>query len=188
MNFTGNILNVAKDWLTGKWTITLQVNEQPTEAINALAECKLSIILKKFRKKRSLDANGYYWQLTTQLAEAINVSKPFMHNRNLRRYGQIAMLEGKPMYMVLPDTEESQREIEESETYHLKPTTQVKLGKDGLMYRTYMMLVGSSEFDTYEMAKLIDGVVSEAKEQGIETLTPAELERMKEQWNPYCRK
>ena len=46
------------------------------------------------------------------------------------------------------------------------------------MYRTYMMLKGSSEYDTKEMSHLIDGLVSECKEMGIETLPPEELERM----------
>ena len=31
-------------------------------------------------------------------------------------------------------------------------------------------------------SSLIDGTVQDAKEQGIETATPDELERMKQQW------
>ena len=46
------------------------------------------------------------------------------------------------------------------------------------MYRTYIMLRGSSSYDTKEMARLIDGLVSECKEVGIETLPPDEVERM----------
>lgn len=183
MDCTGKLVSVTHEWLTNKVRLLFEIEEKPTEEINDLLKMdKLSITAKKWRKKRSLDANGYYWKLVEQIAESINVSKPFLHNRNLRRYGQIAMLDGKPMYLVLPDTEESQNEIEESETYHLKPTTQVKQGKDGLPYRTYMMLVGSSEFDTKQMSVLIDGVVSEAKELGIETMTPAEIERMVAAW------
>jgi hypothetical protein len=41
---------------------------------------------------------------------------------------------------------------------------------------------GSHTYDSREMSRLIDGTVSEAKELGIETLSPAELERMKQQW------
>jgi hypothetical protein len=32
------------------------------------------------------------------------------------------------------------------------------------------------------MAVLIDGIISEAKEMGIETLPPREVERLKEMW------
>ena len=41
---------------------------------------------------------------------------------------------------------------------------------------------GSSKYDTANMSRLIDGIISECKEQGIETLPPEELERLKQQW------
>lgn len=145
----------------------------------------MSIKAVKHRKKRSLDANSYYWQLLTKVAESMKLSKPQAHNYFLRQYGQLAIFDGKAAYIVLPDTEETEQTIEQSETYHLKPTSQVKEGKDGVMYRTYMMLRGSSEYDTKEMSVLIDGLVSEAKELGIEVLSPDELERLKEEWRVY---
>ena len=45
-----------------------------------------------------------------------------------------------------------------------------------------MMIKGSSEFDTSEMSYFIDQIVEEAQELGIETATPDELERMKQEW------
>ena len=45
-------------------------------------------------------------------------------------------------------------------------------------YRTYIMLKGSSAYDTQEMSVLIEGLVSECKELGIETLPPDEIKRM----------
>jgi hypothetical protein len=45
------------------------------------------------------------------------------------------------------------------------------------------MIKGTSLYNTSEMARFIDMVVQEAKEEGIETLPPAELERMKAAWN-----
>lgn len=41
-----------------------------------------------------------------------------------------------------------------------------------------MMLRGSHDYDTKEMSTLIDGVVSEAKELGIETMTPDRIKEM----------
>jgi hypothetical protein len=46
------------------------------------------------------------------------------------------------------------------------------------------MIKGSSEYDTKEMSRFIDGIVAEAKELGIETLPPAELETMMKAWKP----
>lgn len=41
---------------------------------------------------------------------------------------------------------------------------------------------GSSTYDTKQMARLIDLVVEDCKQQGIETLPPEELERMALEW------
>jgi hypothetical protein len=46
---------------------------------------------------------------------------------------------------------------------------------NGKTFTHYRLIIGSSEYDTKQMAQFIDGIVSEAKELGIETLTPAEL-------------
>ena len=187
MEFTGRAIGVSTDFSTGKMNITLEVNETSVihERYDSIKDLdKLSVKVSKYREKRSLDANAYYWQLLSKTAEVMGMSKPYAHNYFLRRYGQIEIFDGKAVYVVIPDTEESEKRVFEAETYHLKPTSQVKEGNDGRMYRTYMMLKGSSSYDTKEMSKLIDGLVTEARENGIETLPPEELERMKAMWKP----
>mgnify|MGYP000276651941 CR=1 FL=1 len=76
----------------------------------------------------------------------------------------------------------------EAETFHIRPTSQVKQGKDGKAYRTYTVLAGSSTYDTKEMSELINGLVAECKEQGIETLPPEELARMMAEYEENHRK
>ena len=49
-------------------------------------------------------------------------------------------------------------------------------------FTSYMKIKGTSDYDSAEMAKFIDNVVGEAKELGIETLPPEELQRMKDDW------
>ncbi len=167
--------------LSGSATITLESARMDTaEALELSRLDMLDVDIKKHREKRSLDANAYYWNLASEAAESLHVSKPYIHNQMLRRYGQIALIDGQAIYAVLPDTDEAQKSVDEAQTYHLKPTSQIKEGKGGIMYRTYMMLKGSSEYDTKEMSQLIEGLVSECKEMGIETLPPVELKRMME--------
>lgn len=50
------------------------------------------------------------------------------------------------------------------------------------------MLRGSSTYDTDEMSKLINGLVSECQEMGIETLPPQELERMMDIYDQHYKK
>lgn len=178
MKFTAKIKDIGRT-LTGSLTITLEGRRIDTaEAVELSGLDSLDVEIRKQRKKRSLDANAYYWKLASEAAEALHVSKPYIHNYLLRKYGQIEIIDGQGVYMVLPDTESAQKAIDEAQSYHLKPTSQVKEGKGGVMYRTYMMLKGSSEYDTKEMSRLIDGLASECKEMGIETMPPEELERM----------
>lgn len=173
----GILKNLSLDWMTRKPEVTLQLDAR-AEDIEKLKDKPLSVELKQYRKKRSLDANAYYWKLITNLSEKLGQSKDCMHNYMLQKYGQIEIIDGKAVYIVIPETDEAQKKVNEAQSYHLKPTTQLKPGMDGLMYRTYMILRGSSDYDTKEMSFLIDGLISECKDAGIETMTPEELERM----------
>ena len=82
--------------------------------------------------------------------------------------------------MLLPDDDSTEEQILLSSTYHLAPRREVKEGTDGRMYRWYVMLRGSSTFTVEEMNMLVDLAVQDAKAQGIETLTPNELEHIRE--------
>lgn len=179
MDSTGKIIQISKDFETKGILVTLLLTDVSVQVLQVLKGLeKLSVSIKQFRKKRSLDANAYYWKLLTKLAEAIKVSKSRAHNLILRKYGQTEVIDGQLIRMLIPDTEESEIKALEAETYHIKPTAQVKEGKDGILYRTYVMLRGSSSYDTREMSELIDGLIADCKELGIETLPPDELERM----------
>ena len=186
MRYTGFLKDLFLDWKSRRTRVTLEIDAKP-EDLEKLKDKKLTVEIKQYREKRSLDANAYYWQLLTQLADALNISKPAAHNRMLRQYGQLMIIDEQAVYTVLPDTEEAEKAINAAETYHFKPTSQVKQGKGGKMYRTYMMLRGSSDYDTKEMSVLINGLVEECKEQGIETIPPDELRRIldnAEKYNP----
>lgn len=170
---------LSLDWGTGMPRATLLLEARP-EDVEALMGADLSVEIRKERKRRSLDANAYYWALLSKLAESLGVSKTYMHNSILRRYGQIEQIGGQAVYVVIPDTESARKEVDEAQIYHLRPTSQVKEGKGGVMYRTYMMLKGSSAYDTKEMSVLIDGLVSECREVGIETVPSYRLQAMME--------
>ena len=175
----GTIENTERLY-SGEYRITFLTREKPD--LEKIKQEEVSISIKKYKEKRSLDANAYYWVLLSKFSEVMEFSKPFTHNYLLRKYGQLEVYDGKHMIVYIPNTEKAIRKADEDEFVHLKPTSQVKMGNDGEMYRAYKLIKGSSAYNTYEMAKLIDGLVSEAQENGIETLTPEELNRLKEQW------
>ena len=90
------------------------------------------------------------------------------------------MFDGKPARVTLPDTEETENRTLEAMTYHLKPTSQTWVGSDNVTYRTYVMLKGSSDFDTREFTALVDRLFEKAHELGIETISEDELAHIRE--------
>ena len=134
--------------------------------------------VKKHTERRSLTQNAYFHVLLEKIANATQLPKPKVHNIMLRRYGQSMYIGGRQVTVTIPDTEKAEEETLMAETFHLRPTSQVRLGTKGQMFRTYVMMRGSHELDTAEMNILLAGTIEEAEQLGIETLTPRERERL----------
>ena len=186
MKFTGDLRKPLIDCDTMRPLIIFAPDEDFSQAYEELKDCeKLSLEIKRYRRKRSLDANAYYWVLIGKLAKMLELSNPETHNMMLCRYGQPEIFEGKAVYMTIPDTEESEKKVANATDYHLQPTSQVREGNDGIMYRTYKLLRGSHTFNTEEMARLIDGLIDCFRDAGIpdaEIATPDEKRLLKERY------
>ena len=171
MRLTGKIVGASIDFSKGKPTLTLEVNERNDFEMlvdEMRDKDKLSIEVKPYREKRSLNANAYAWTLIGKIADAVRAGKDEIYLKLLKRYGQselISVLSHVP--------------IENYVKYYEEAGESKLNGKDFTHYRVYK---GSSEFDTREMSIFIDGVVSEAKELGIQTETPNEIAKMKALW------
>lgn len=179
MEFTGQLQNVSRDWETNKFQITFTVNEAAAiNDINSIKDCDcLSIKAAKYRKKRSLDANAYCWVLLSKIAEIAESSKEEVYEEMLQKYGYIYQDEDGYITVTV-----------KAEVDMNKIAGHWKFYKGNGKFSSYLMIKGSSEYDSAEMAKFIDRIIEEAKELGIETLPPAELERMKAEWNQCCSK
>lgn len=167
----------------GDSLLTLRTEEDVTELFDRLKDLPVRVEIKQWRDKRSRDANAYYWTLLDLCAASLGISKPRAHNLMLRRYGAVETLDGQVVYLVLPESEDAAEKALESETYHIRPTSQVKTGRDGKQYRTYMLLKGSSAYDSKEMSVLINGLVGECKALGIETKSPEEVAALLEAYD-----
>ena len=124
--------------------------------------------IKPYRQKRSLNANAYAWVLINEMANRLRTSKDEVYLEMLKRYGQSRVIS------VLSEIDISRfvKYYEEIGKGHVE-------GKEFTHYRCF---IGSSEYDSREMAILIDGIVDEAKELGIDTLPTTAVERMKALW------
>lgn len=136
--------------------------------------------LTEHKEKRTLSQNAIYWQMLGKVADKLKLPKPVLHNMMLREYSNPMLFGDKAARTLLPDTDEAEETALKSDTVHLRPTSQVRTLGDGITYRTYVVLKGSSDMDTKEMSVLVDGIMEEAKAQGIDTISPAELERIRQ--------
>lgn len=131
----------------------------------------------KEHRKRSLDSNAYFHVLADKLRQKLGISMARCKNHLIADYGQILYLGDEPMIYKTNAPEDYMMELETLHTKCVKVTTEN--GREVFFYRVYR---GSHEYNTEEMAKLINGTVEECKAQGIETATPEELARMQALW------
>ena len=186
MKFTGKLKQPIIDFMTHRLTILFEPNEDFGQAYEELKDCdKLSLEIKPYKRKRSLDANRYYWALLTKLAGILGTSNAELRNILLSKHGFMEIVDGKMRPIPIPDTDAASKQVMESQVYHLKPTSDVRMGNDGVMYRTYIMLRGSSTYDTAEMSRLIDGLVGDCRDVGMadaEIASPEERRILKEKY------
>jgi hypothetical protein len=178
MEFTGTVKEITNDYLTGELHITFSINEKNIlPEYEKIKNCeKLRIEVKKYREKRSLDANAYAWVVMSKMAETLRTSKEEVYELMLQRYGTNAVDdEGNLITISVP----SKVDIHNADI-HCAFMGKGYVGEKE--FNHYRLIKGSSMYDTLEMSKFIDGIVSEAKELDIETATPEELRIMKERW------
>ena len=178
MDLTGNLSGITKDFITGKFIISLQIDQDITDSYKKLEAVALDITVEKHREKRSLDANAYFHVLIGKIADASNISKPRCKNIMIGRYGQIEYIDNQP---VMIKTQIPVSDMLEQENLHCLPCGG-KTEPNGVQTYFYRVYRGSRTYNTAEMSRLIDGTVMEAKDLGIETMTPEQLLRLKTLW------
>lgn len=143
------MIGTPKDLI--KWLL-----EQDEEKKFEVQECK---------GKRSLSQNSYCWLLINKIANILRLSKEEIYLQMLEDYGQSILIP-----------------VQKGEKpngyfkYYKYETSSILNGKEADWYKIYK---GSSEFDSKEMTILIDGIIQECKQLGIETLTPDEISKLK---------
>lgn len=172
MEFTGKIEGVVKNWSTNQYQITFSVNEESAiEQIDNIMKCdKLSIKATKYRQKRSLDANGLLWLCLGRIASNLRTDKWDVYLEMLKRYGQYTYIVVKEK--VVEQVKQQWRECEVVGEIEVN-------GQKAIQMLCYF---GSSTYNSKEFSVLLDGVISEMQEMGLETPTSSELKRVMEQY------
>lgn len=161
-----------------RWELNKPIVELELDRLSEdIPDCELLIKITKWRNKRSLDSNAYFHCIVDKIAKSTSQSRFRVKNTLIARYGQVETINGQPMVYKTNAPEEYMLEQEFIHSYPCKVEEQ-----DGKTITFYKIYRGSHTYNSLEMSQLIEGTVIEAKELGIETLTPLELARMNAEW------
>lgn len=147
---------------SGNISIIFRVEKESAPAARTLAnklrsmKDKLVVTVKEYRNRRSLSANAYMWKLLSEIAHVIGSDKDAVYLEMLRRYGKFIYAVVSPE--AAEELKQKYRTVDEVRDISVN-------GENGVQLRMYL---GSSTYDTKEMSVLLDGIVSECRELGIE--------------------
>ncbi len=160
--------------LNRKQRITIELEGDFRDKFDKLKEADIRVEIKKYRKKRSLDANSYCWVLIDKIASELGISKVEVYRNAIRNIGGVS-----DVVCVMDEAVEKLRQGWEKHGLGWQTeTTPSKI--DGCT--NVILYYGSSTYDTKQMSQLIDNVVQDAQALGIETDTPDQIARYKEVW------
>ena len=131
----------------------------------------LSVEIKPYRQKRSLDANGMLWAVLGEMAAVLNTDKDSLYLEMLSRYGVFTHIVVKPE--IVERVKQEWRTVRELGEVTIN-------GKTGIQLQCYF---GSSTYNSKEFSVLLEGAISEAQELGIETRPEAEINSLLEVWD-----
>ena len=132
---------------------------------------ELDVEITKYRKKRTITMNSYLWQFLNKLAAVLRTTKEELYRECVRKVG------------LFDDIAVPTKAVDgfirhwksKGEGWQAEVTEKGK--NEG--YKVLRVYSGSSVYNREEFSRLIDYVVEECKEQGIETMTPDELAKLK---------
>ena len=177
MECTGKLVDISLDFLSGKYRLTFEINEQSAldEGYEEIKDCdKLAIKAVKFKNRRSLDANRLLWLCIGKIASELKVDAWEVYLKMLKRYGKFT-------YIVVKENAVDAVRAQWRETEIVGDIT--VNGQKAVQMLCYF---GSSQLNTKEFSCLLDGVIDEMRQMGLQPPMGEEvklaLERYEKEW------
>ena len=159
----------------GNFDVTVEVskeyNNSMEELNNLFNQDKLKVAKIDIKKKRrSLDANAALWKILSMMADKLHTTKDELYLEMLSRYGVFTFIVVKPNIVDRVKTEwKTVRELGEVTIN----------GKTGIQLQCFF---GSHTYNSKEFSVLLNGVIQDAKEIGIDFISREEQARMINEW------
>lgn len=154
---------------SGEW-LCLRTTDAQSFLATVVDGKEYGVEIKEYKPKRSLDANAYAWVLIGKIAAKMCIPKTEVYRNAIKEIG------GNSDTVCVMDkaVDALCKGWEHNGIGWVTETFPSKL--EGCTNVT--MYYGSSTYDSRQMSRLIDNLIDDAKELGIETMTPRELARL----------
>lgn len=153
--------------LDNRVEVTFTTDRTAIAEFDGMKDKELMVSVKEYKPRRSLSQNAYLWVLLNEIGKKVNRSKEAVYRDFVRDYG---------VFEILPIRNEAVENFK------------FKWGKNGLGWITedlgeskmkgFTKLIayyGSSTYNREEMRRLIDAVVSDCQDLGIQTMSLADI-------------
>ena len=170
MKLRAKLQNIQLDFKTRQPIVSFSVSCKTPENLEKYKDKDLAIEVKQHRERRSLDANACLWACLGDLATAMRTDSWSMYLYMLERYGKFTLIQCRPE--AVPDLQRVWRETK---------VVGARYDADGEKLIDVLCFFGSSTYSTAEFSRLLDGVISEMKDIGLDTPPDEEMKAMLEE-------
>lgn len=138
--------------------------------------------VKEVKKKRSINANNYFWKLLQELCELQNLDTIEEYKKRVKELGifrrfRIETRDVKTFKIMWQD---------KGIAWFCEIADTEYIGN--IEFKIINAYYGSSSFNSKQMSRLIDGVVQDCQAVGIETKPKTEIDSLLRSWNNEQKK
>lgn len=171
MEFKSDANPQVRFTLDGKVEITFTTYKSALSGLENLKDKELLVKVTSFSKKRSLSQNAYMWVLLDELANKLHLSKEEVYKNYIKDYG---------VFEILPIKNEAASRFKTNWSKNGLGWFVEELGESKLSgYTKLIAYYGSSAYNSTEMSRVINAIVDDCQEQGISTLSLADIMLLK---------
>lgn len=159
---------------TGENVLTITTRESCKALWDKLGGSEISFEIKRKTVPRSRNANAMCWAMCDQIAKVLKITKEEVYRKCITEVG---------IYTPLPIREEAVEDFQRIWSSHGVGWICVVVDDSKIEgYKLVFAYQGSSTYDVKQMSRLLDCIIQEAKELGIETMTEKERSLLLNAW------
>ena len=174
----GQIESCLRDY-DGNFHITIKTRDNAGAVYDEFHDTDVNVTFDKPRKKKSINANAYMWELCTLIAEKLSSegtphTKDDVYRETVRECGIF-----RDIPMLTQGVETLRKAWEMHGVAWITDIVDYLPDKSGYLVRCYY---GSSVYSGKQLSRLIDSLIQDCDSLGIEHRTPDEINNMLSLW------